>query len=187
MKTKTKTCTAETQQRRADYELINQIVLRALTLCAKEGIQYDRMTAFMDISAAHEEMPLRLAHLLAADEFNFAHDVLGIRRHMNRETAKLGDCFVPRFAGTTKPALKKGPFKHAVTVGGHTYKRVSLNRQYTHVVIGDWPGGQYSPEPCKGIMLGWAGSLELARKNVASRRAYNNVRIFDAITGKEVR
>jgi hypothetical protein len=81
---------------------------------------------------------------------------------------------------------KKGPFKHSVTVDGRVYKRVSLNRQYTHVVIGDWPGGQYSPEPRKGLMLGWAGSLELARKNVAAHRAYNNVRIFDAATGQEV-
>lgn len=85
-----------------------------------------------------------------------------------------------------KTTTKKGPFKHAVTVDGRTYKRVSLNRQYTHVVIGDWPGGQYSPTPCKGIMLGWAGSLELARKNAAARRAYNNIRIFDAISGGEV-
>jgi hypothetical protein len=53
----------------------------------------------MDITACHlNGCKLDLAKLLAADDFNFAHDVLGIRRHIDRETGQLMNCFRPRFA-----------------------------------------------------------------------------------------
>ena len=53
----------------------------------------------MDITAAHANgCPLRLSDLLVADDFNFAHDVFGIRRHLDRNTGTLGGHFVPRFA-----------------------------------------------------------------------------------------
>lgn len=54
----------------------------------------------MDITAVHANgNPLKLAELLATDDFNFTHDVFGITRHIDRETGKLGGCFVPRFSG----------------------------------------------------------------------------------------
>ena len=53
----------------------------------------------MDISATHANgNPLRLDALLEADDFNFAHDVFGICRHLDRETGKLTGFFVPRFS-----------------------------------------------------------------------------------------
>lgn len=51
-----------------------------------------------DISAVHFHCPLRLNDLLAADRFNFAHDMCGIQRHINRETGQLENFFLPRFA-----------------------------------------------------------------------------------------
>ena len=58
-----------------------------------------RQTIIMDLNACHSNgMPLQLAELLAADRFEFAHDILGIRRHIDRSTGKLQDCFVPRYA-----------------------------------------------------------------------------------------
>lgn len=42
--------------------------------------------------------PLRLEELLAADDFNFAHDVFGIDRHICRDTGKLLNHFSPRFS-----------------------------------------------------------------------------------------
>ncbi len=36
--------------------------------------------------------------LLGADPFNFAHDIGGIYRHLDRDTGELKDCFWPRFA-----------------------------------------------------------------------------------------
>lgn len=53
----------------------------------------------MDITATHANgCPLDLDKLLAADKFNFAHDVGGIRKHLDRNTGQLRDCFLPRCA-----------------------------------------------------------------------------------------
>lgn len=53
----------------------------------------------MDVSACHASgCPLRLDDLLAADDFNFMHDIAGIDRHLNRETGELEGFFRPRFA-----------------------------------------------------------------------------------------
>lgn len=82
-----------------EYELANAIANRAVTLAAKAGVAYKKSTALMDIIACHANgNPLRLDALLKADDGQFGHDVFGIRRHINRETGKLGDCFVPRYS-----------------------------------------------------------------------------------------
>jgi hypothetical protein len=53
----------------------------------------------MDITACHNNgCPLDLEKLAEAPEFDFRHDVFGIRRHLDRSTGKLGDCFIPRCA-----------------------------------------------------------------------------------------
>lgn len=60
-----------------------------------------RMSFIMDVSAAdgvNGNSKIDFDAMLAADEFNFLHDALGIVRHMNRETGKLEDFFRPRFA-----------------------------------------------------------------------------------------
>jgi len=77
-----------------DSILIGQIVRRGVK---EVGIK-DILSAQMDISVAHTEMPLKLKELLVADAFNFAHDVCGIINNINRATEKLDNCFVPRFA-----------------------------------------------------------------------------------------
>lgn len=59
---------------------------------------FDRLSATMDVTATHlNGCPLRLRDLLEADDFNFAHDVGGITRHLDRTTGKLTNCFLPRF------------------------------------------------------------------------------------------
>lgn len=78
-----------------DAVLIGQIVDRALPKMG--GVKRDLL---MDVTAVHlNDRPLRLADLLAAPDFDFFHDLVGIRRHVNRSTGKLGGCFVPRFTG----------------------------------------------------------------------------------------
>ncbi len=53
----------------------------------------------MDITVCHANgCPLYLSDLLAADRFDFAHDVLGISRHVDRKTGKMGRKFLPRYA-----------------------------------------------------------------------------------------
>lgn len=61
-------------------------------------VRVTRMDVEMDLSATHATCPLRLAELADADDFNFSHDMGGIRRHLNRQTGELEDFFVPRFA-----------------------------------------------------------------------------------------
>jgi hypothetical protein len=79
-----------------ETDLIWQIADRALVLAKKHKIKYDRMTCELDLEAAHAQFPLDLVRLLSADDGNFGHDVFGIRRYINRETAELENLFVPR-------------------------------------------------------------------------------------------
>ncbi len=69
---------------------------------------YDEVDCQMDVNAVHSNgCKLRLADLLAADDFNFAHDVIGISRHLDRETGKLPETFLPRFAAPAKKGKAK--------------------------------------------------------------------------------
>lgn len=84
---------------RETMELEAEIAKRAVKMAEKIGIKYNQMTAIADIDACHSNgTPLKLAELLAADDANFAHDVFGIRQNINRETGKLENCFLPRYA-----------------------------------------------------------------------------------------
>lgn len=58
-----------------------------------------RSSMLMDLESVPE---LDLEKLLAAPKYDFAHDICGIRRHMDRSTfpGKLTDCFWPRCART---------------------------------------------------------------------------------------
>lgn len=58
----------------------------------------ERITLIMDLENTHKSVGLNLEALLAADDLNFAHDVVGIQNHMNRETKELDDFYVPRYA-----------------------------------------------------------------------------------------
>ena len=81
------------------WQLERDIMQRASKMAATLGVSYPNMDILMDIDACHANgCPLKLQELLQADDFNFSHDVLGIRQHLNRKTGKLMDCFVPRYA-----------------------------------------------------------------------------------------
>jgi hypothetical protein len=62
------------------------------------ALQYDRMSLIMDIETAHEQFKLRLNELLAADDVNFLHDIVGIQNNIDRKKKEIGNCFVPRYA-----------------------------------------------------------------------------------------
>jgi hypothetical protein len=79
--------------------LESRIADRAIALAKTYGISYDKLTVVMDIDACHSNgNPLKLQELLKADNFNFAHDVFGIRNNINRKTGKLENCFSPRYS-----------------------------------------------------------------------------------------
>lgn len=76
-----------------DGDLIEKIAVRALEM----GLNEDKVEVMMDITAIHlNDVELDLQRLLEADDFNFAHDVNGIRGHIDIHTGKLRNCFLPR-------------------------------------------------------------------------------------------
>ena len=80
---------------KSDQDLIAKIVKRACKLFPN----IEAINISMDITAVHANgCPLRLADLLAADDFNFISDISGINRYLNRETGVLVGFFEPRFA-----------------------------------------------------------------------------------------
>jgi hypothetical protein len=80
--------------------VIRKIARRAMALETRDGdAGRPFMDWWMDIAATHASgNPLDLERLLAADDFNFAHDVFGICRHLDRETGELRNFFSPRFS-----------------------------------------------------------------------------------------
>ena len=79
--------------------LIHQIVERAGEMAKQSGAPIDFLRMNMDLMATHANgCPLRLSELLAAPDDQFAHDVFGIARYIDRDTGMLDDCFVPRYA-----------------------------------------------------------------------------------------
>ncbi len=81
-----------------DSDLIQKIAERYYKENPERGtLEDDKISFIMDITATHcNGTPLDLEKLLAADKFNFYHDIQGIQRHLNRDTGKLMNCFHPR-------------------------------------------------------------------------------------------
>ena len=78
-----------------EMALIQGVVKRAL----REMPDYpdDAISLSMDLTACNANgCPLDFKKLLAAPRFDFWHDIGGIRRHINRNTGQLMDCFLPR-------------------------------------------------------------------------------------------
>lgn len=84
---------------RDESKIIMAIAQRAVAAAHKAGVNYTVLDADMDVTACHANgNRLRLQALLDADDFNFAHDIFGIRNCLNRETGKLERHFSPRFS-----------------------------------------------------------------------------------------
>lgn len=79
-----------------EYQVISKIANRAIG--KRINLHNDRLSLLMDIENTHETIPLRLSDLLHADDFNFAHDVIGIQQNLNRDTKQMDNFFLPRFA-----------------------------------------------------------------------------------------
>lgn len=92
---------------RTEAKQISRIVGRAMVMAKESGINYEIMDCDMDLTACHcNGNPLDLDMLECYQDFDFAHDVFGIRKHIDREIGKLKDCFVPRCSSTHRFALK---------------------------------------------------------------------------------
>lgn len=63
----------------------------------------ERLSLLMDIESADNKFNLRLDDWLTADDFNFAHDLVGIVNNIDRTNFPATDFgyFLPRFASDT--------------------------------------------------------------------------------------
>jgi hypothetical protein len=78
-----------------EMEIIQKIAKRGFI----RQLYADALALSMDIAATHlNGCPLKLKEWLAADDFNFFHDIYGIYNHLDRKAGKLRNCFRPRFA-----------------------------------------------------------------------------------------
>ena len=78
-----------------DYEkddLTSDIADRAVKLLGGRKIDY-----LLDVYHAKKGNPdMDLEKLLKASDFDFGHDICGIRKHLNHDTLKFDNCFLPR-------------------------------------------------------------------------------------------
>jgi hypothetical protein len=80
-----------TKQEAAIIHMIAKVAARRFNL--------DCLEIEMDITACHANgNPLELRKLFGANDFEFAHDVLGIHKHIDHETGQLRECFLPRYS-----------------------------------------------------------------------------------------
>lgn len=86
--------------KKTEAKLIRKIAKRASKMAAELPVlDYPVQDAEMDITAAHANgCPLRLKELAEADDANFGHDVFGIRKFMDRNTAQIEGHFWPRLS-----------------------------------------------------------------------------------------
>lgn len=86
----------------AELELAAEIAERAVKLRQERGVApgpEESLDIEMDVLATHlNGCKLKLLELLNADDFNFSHDVFGIKANLDRQTGKLQYSFHPRYA-----------------------------------------------------------------------------------------
>lgn len=80
--------------------IVIKISQRAAKLAEQYGtVDSDRQSTEMYLIAVHEGIKaLNLTALLKASDFDFWHDIIGIRNHLDRKKIVLKDCFLPRCA-----------------------------------------------------------------------------------------
>jgi len=86
-------------ERRLVQKIVDR-VQREGELCTPD---FSQLHLTMDLVATHANgCPLDFEKLYAFDSLNFAHDIAGIGRHLDRTNGRLADCFVPRCAKRNK-------------------------------------------------------------------------------------
>ena len=82
---------------RTEARLLSKIAKRAVEKATELNMPIEFSDMEMDLTACHcNGNPLDLEKLLSAPDGDFGHDVFGIRRHLDRSTGELTQCFVPR-------------------------------------------------------------------------------------------
>lgn len=89
-----------------DRRLVKRIAERYALISSKE---VDLLEIRMDLTACHNHgCKLDFEKLVEADNFTLVHDLIGIANHLDRETGKLKNYFLPRCAlKRVAPKVKK--------------------------------------------------------------------------------
>lgn len=82
-----------------EMELLLTITQRSYDACRHTDIDWIFVEMLLDLINCHAEAcALDLEAMTTWPIHDVIHDLIGIRNHLNRETKKLENCFVPRFA-----------------------------------------------------------------------------------------
>ena len=100
----------------SDFALIFVISKRASALLKERDSAKARIEMEMDLVAVHNCCPLRLADLLGTNDFDFVHEIVGIREnfyritgYFQRKTGYFQNGFWPRFAVHEPEAIAPRP------------------------------------------------------------------------------
>ena len=84
---------------RTELRIISDIADRAFKqVSGFDDRRANFVNLLLDIENFHRLCPLELSMLLDADIRDFAHDVVGIWNHYDRQNDRITGCFVPRMA-----------------------------------------------------------------------------------------
>jgi hypothetical protein len=92
-------------RKRKNLRKMADVAARYEAICIVKGIKADdRTSTLMDLTTAEDQFLMNWDKLLDFDEFNFCHDVFGIKRHIDRSNypGHIGGCFLPRCARATQ-------------------------------------------------------------------------------------
>lgn len=79
-----------------ETDKINQLSKRAVSFGLIKPKEIASLS--IDLELAFEHFNLDLDKFLKFDDFNFCHDIIGIRQHIDRKNKKFRNCFLPRCA-----------------------------------------------------------------------------------------
>jgi hypothetical protein len=78
------------------FQLCREPKVLAVAMRARLDLNLPMAKTYQDLTTL--ETPMDWDGLLNSDDLNFAHDLYGIRAHLQTRTGKLIDCFLPRYA-----------------------------------------------------------------------------------------
>ena len=90
---------SQTQRAPREMELLRGIARRGTTILAGRGVKEPFFNVLMDVVSVHDlVVPLRLEEMAVARDQDLIHDIVGIRRHLDRRNFSLTSGFHPRYA-----------------------------------------------------------------------------------------
>jgi ribosomal protein S27E len=105
----------------AECALATQIADRAIALARSYDLEqrWSRAGTVDDVLRAHAICPLDLVQFLGSSDKDFAHDVGGIRRHLNRIAGRFENGFEPLCAIQARPAAESDAIREQQIVAEH--------------------------------------------------------------------